>query len=242
LRFAGKKDFREEMFSLGKREMPGKISKGLPPEETGEKTYRKEKSIFDELELEFSKPETGNAGKTIEEIASELPTEKLKSPELLSEEENEEKNEDDVSAERRRMIILRIREIMASSARDRSEQLRALMSTAPRGLESMMQDIIRKYTTVLNEPGPEPEAVKRIETSTGPIFEPYAGRSDKRDVYSSGPEAPGGPSPYGPPSQEEEARRFRPGIDTGADTAVRKMMGKYRQDESSPKESYSERA
>ncbi len=213
------------------------------PAPSDEKKYAKEKGVFSNLEKELSLGPGKRAEKSIEELAAELEESgagKLKSPQISAgeEEEGAEAQEDEA---KRRMLILRIREIMVSNARDRAEQLRTLLSQAPKGMETMMHDIIQKYTSVLNEPGPQLEEVK-VHTQTGTLFEPYSAgpRDEGKDSYQGGPSEPS--RLYSGGSRETEDRQFRPGMDTGADTAVKKMMERYRQEEGPEKAGYGEGA
>jgi hypothetical protein len=207
----------------GWRGFPG--MRGDSSFEKERKEYRKEKGILDDLEKELALADIGEkppAVKSLKELEKEFDEGKLISPELP--EEEEEQTEEDELNERRKQILLRIREIMASSARNRSEQLRALMAQAPRGMEGMMQEIVRKYTSVLNEPTAPIEAPAKIETQTGTIFQAYNDRDEKRgDPYGRPAEGPG---LYSEGDRSRDFAAVRGAPDTSAEGAIKRMLGK----------------
>lgn len=179
-------------------------------------------SKLDDLERELA-PREPSAADELKELQRGLGAEKLKSPELAGEEEQEATPDDE---DRRRILMLRIREILASNARDRAERLKALMAQAPRGMESVIADVIRKYSPVLNEPTPPIEPPAKVELQTATIFRSYSETEKK----SSDPYKTSSDTLYSGGGKTPDFAEVRLGVDTSAETVVKRMTGRLEEE------------
>ncbi|MFH0961226.1 MAG: hypothetical protein V1820_00915 [archaeon] len=182
---------------------------------------------LEELESELGgadvfSPEREQGVDEIKQLQKGLGKDKIFSPAI--EPEGTGAQDEDDPEQIRRMILLKIREILASNDRNRAENLRALMSQAPKGMESMVAEIVRKYSGIMNEPGAPIEGPKKIEAQTMTIFAGYREEEKKSsDPYQTAGEGPGF---YSAGSRPPDYAEVRQGVDTSPEAAIRKMLGK----------------
>jgi|GEM_PF-5050982 len=211
-------------------------------DENNKPIQKKERELFalDELEKTLGgieeRPEESSSD-WIKERQKELGKKGIFSPEISKATEEEER-ENDQEERMRHLIFLRIREILASGERNRSEKLKALMSQAPKGMEGVVGEIIRKYSPVMNEPTPAIEPPPKVELQTATIFSGYR-PSDERK--SDNPYAPVGDAVsglYSGGGNPPDYAKVRFGTDTSAETVVKRLLGRSDEEEEK-RDSYS---
>ncbi len=193
---------------------------------------KKERELFalDELERSLGDFEEKTSSDWIKKRQKELDQSEIFSPDISKATEEEER-ENDQDERMRNLIFLRIREILASGEKNRSEKLKALMSQAPKGMEGVVGEIIRKYSPVMNEPTQAIEHPQKAELQTATIFSGYRQSDEMKsdNPYASVGDAVSGLYSGGGNSPDYAKVRF--GTDTSAETVVKRLLGRSDEDE-----------
>lgn len=202
-------------------------------DENNKPVHNKERELFalDELERSLGDFEEKTSSDWIKKRQKELDQSEIFSPDLSKKDTEKEERENDQEERMRHLIFLRIREILASGEKNRSEKLKALMSQAPKGMEGVVGEIIRKYSPVMNEPTPAIEPPPKVELQTATIFSGYRPADERK---SDNPYAPVGDAVsglYSGGGNPPDYAKVRFGTDTSAETVVKRLLGRSDEDE-----------